>query len=173
MKRVKKKSIYIWDVAPTRKKNVNNFLLLNKMSDSEAKPVDAVKPAETEETEKEIDSTKKRTLENSESKKDKKKKKSRRRNYDDDLPKENKSDKEDEDDDEDEGDADDLGADEEADEDELLEIDESNIITGGRRTRGKVIDFKKASEELAKENGDVVEEEEEEEEEFKEPEATK
>ena len=47
----------------------------------------------------------------------------------------------------------------------MLEIDESNIITTGRRTRGKVIDFTKAAEELDKERGVVAEEEEEEEEE--------
>lgn len=47
----------------------------------------------------------------------------------------------------------------------MLEIDESNIITTGRRTRGKVIDFTKAAEELDKERGVVAEEDEEEEEE--------
>lgn len=35
---------------------------------------------------------------------------------------------------------------EEADEDNMEEIDESNIISGGRRTRGKDIDFAKAAE---------------------------
>ncbi|KAG0669553.1 Histone H2A.Z-specific chaperone [Maudiozyma exigua] len=33
-------------------------------------------------------------------------------------------------------------------EDDLNEIDTSNIITGGRRTRGKIIDYKKAAKEL-------------------------
>mgnify|MGYP003365416857 CR=1 FL=1 len=32
--------------------------------------------------------------------------------------------------------------------DDLNEIDTSNIITGGRRTRGKIIDYKKAAKEL-------------------------
>lgn len=33
-------------------------------------------------------------------------------------------------------------------EDDLAEIDTSNIITGGRRTRGKIIDYKKTAKEL-------------------------
>lgn len=119
------------------------------------------------------ESAKKRTLddaeepvENVESEKKDGKKKKRRRQYDDDLPKETKSD--DDDDESDEGDGENL--DEEAgDEDELLEIDTSNIITGGRRTRGKVIDFKKAAEELEREHGVVKEDDEDEEAEFDEP----
>lgn len=55
--------------------------------------------------------------------------------------------------------------DEDEEDDELLEIDESNIITTGRRTRGKVIDFAKAAEKLDKESGVLAEEEEEDEEE--------
>ena len=43
------------------------------------------------------------------------------------------------------------------------EIDPGNIITGGRRTRGKEIDFRKANEEL----GD--EEDEEDDDDFEEP----
>lgn len=43
---------------------------------------------------------------------------------------------------------------EEADEDNMEEIDESNIITGGRRTRGKAIDFAKAAQDLGDEEDD-------------------
>ncbi|SCV04593.1 LAME_0H19658g1_1 [Lachancea meyersii CBS 8951] len=45
---------------------------------------------------------------------------------------------------------------EDEDEDDLAEIDSSNIITGGRRTRGKVIDYKKTAEALDKESGRSV-----------------
>lgn len=38
--------------------------------------------------------------------------------------------------------------DQEEAEDDLAEIDTSNIITGGRRTRGKVIDYKKTAAEM-------------------------
>ncbi|KAI4747990.1 hypothetical protein E4T50_01757 [Aureobasidium sp. EXF-12298] len=37
---------------------------------------------------------------------------------------------------------------EEGEEDNMEEIDESNILSGGRRTRGKTIDFAKAAEGL-------------------------
>jgi hypothetical protein len=40
----------------------------------------------------------------------------------------------------------------------MEEIDTNNIISGGRRTRGKQIDFVKASEELAAEEGEEDEE---------------
>lgn len=83
------------------------------------------------------------------------KKKKRRRQYDD-LPKEPKS-EDDEEEEEEDGDEDNLG--EEEEEDDLLEIDLSNIITSGRRTRGKVIDFAEAAAKLKAEEG-VVEEEE-------------
>ncbi|SCU83097.1 LAFA_0D01706g1_1 [Lachancea sp. 'fantastica'] len=42
---------------------------------------------------------------------------------------------------------------EDEDDDDLAEIDSTNIITGGRRTRGKVIDYKKTAEKLDKEAG--------------------
>ncbi|CEP62935.1 Chz1p LALA0_S06e07294g [Lachancea lanzarotensis] len=42
---------------------------------------------------------------------------------------------------------------EDEDDDDLTEIDSTNIITGGRRTRGKVIDYKKTAEVLDKEAG--------------------
>lgn len=41
-----------------------------------------------------------------------------------------------------------LAAPEDEEEDDLAEIDTSNIITSGRRTRGKVIDYKKTAEQL-------------------------
>ena len=43
-----------------------------------------------------------------------------------------------------------IGNEGEEEEDDLAEIDTSNIITSGRRTRGKVIDYKKTAEELDK-----------------------
>lgn len=54
---------------------------------------------------------------------------------------------------------------EDEEEDDLAEIDVTNIITQGRRTRGKVIDYSKVEKELKKDNakGDGVDEEEEEE----------
>lgn len=86
----------------------------------------------------EVNDDKKRPLEEDHLRK---KKKHRRRQYDD-LPKEEPESEEGEKDEpEDEND-------EEDEEEDLLEIDESNIITSGRRTRGKVIDFKKAAEEI-------------------------
>ena len=48
-----------------------------------------------------------------------------------------------------------LSVEEEPDEDNMEEIDTDNIITDGRRTRGKAIDFAKAAEELPEdEDGD-------------------
>jgi Histone chaperone domain CHZ len=51
--------------------------------------------------------------------------------------------------------------DEEDDDDDMAEIDTSNIITSGRRTRGKTIDFAKAAQEE-----DAPEEDEEDDEDF-------
>ncbi|CCK70409.1 Chz1p KNAG_0E01450 [Huiozyma naganishii CBS 8797] len=64
----------------------------------------------------------------------------------------------DDDDDDDDSDIDDAKLDqfvgvEEEDEDDLAEIDTSNIITGGRRTRGKIIDYKKTAKELDAKSG--------------------
>lgn len=42
----------------------------------------------------------------------------------------------------------------EADDDNMEEIDTSNIISGGRRTRGRQIDFAKAAEELPEDEED-------------------
>ncbi|QLG71211.1 hypothetical protein HG535_0B02500 [Zygotorulaspora mrakii] len=53
-----------------------------------------------------------------------------------------------------------VGSDEE--EEDLAEIDTSNIITAGRRTRGKIIDYKKTAEELESKNGTELQEETEE-----------
>ncbi|SMN20429.1 similar to Saccharomyces cerevisiae YER030W CHZ1 Histone chaperone for Htz1p/H2A-H2B dimer [Maudiozyma saulgeensis] len=41
-----------------------------------------------------------------------------------------------------------MGNELEEEEDDLTEIDTTNIITSGRRTRGKIIDYKKAAREL-------------------------
>lgn len=71
---------------------------------------------------------------------EKPKKKRRRRQYDD-APKDEPESDENDDKEEPEEENDD-------EEEDLLEIDEANIITTGRRTRGKVIDFKKAAEEI-------------------------
>lgn len=38
--------------------------------------------------------------------------------------------------------------------DNMEEIDTENIINDGRRTRGRIIDFKKANEELGEDNED-------------------
>ncbi|WEJ94940.1 Histone H2A.Z-specific chaperone [Yamadazyma tenuis] len=76
------------------------------------------------------------------------KKKRRRRQYEDTVGKE-KSDDEKDDDDEEEDDGGENFDD--GEDDDLSEIDTTNIITSGRRTRGKVIDFQKASEKLAQE----------------------
>ncbi|EHN02705.1 Chz1p [Saccharomyces cerevisiae x Saccharomyces kudriavzevii VIN7] len=43
-----------------------------------------------------------------------------------------------------------MGNEGEEEDDDLAEIDTSNIITSGRRTRGKVIDYKKTAEDLDK-----------------------
>ncbi|PYD07517.1 hypothetical protein DND47_30755, partial [Pseudomonas syringae pv. syringae] len=106
-------------------------------------PVGGVKEEETTE--------KKREHEGGE-----KKRKKRRTHYDDEPPKEEaKSEDEEEDDNDADGDAEAYEENAEEEEEDLLEIDESNIITGGRRTRGKVIDFQKAAEE-----NDIPEDEE-------------
>lgn len=52
------------------------------------------------------------------------------------------------------------------DEDDLQEIELDNIVAGGRRTRGKAIDFAKANAELNAEEGD---EDEDEDDDFVEP----
>lgn len=57
------------------------------------------------------------------------------------------------------------GADEE-EEDDLKEIESDNIIAGGRRTRGKVIDFAKAAEES---KGEIEEDDEDDDEDFEAP----
>lgn len=46
-----------------------------------------------------------------------------------------------------------MGNDLDDEDDDLAEIDTTNIITTGRRTRGKIIDYKKAAEELDKADG--------------------
>jgi hypothetical protein len=47
----------------------------------------------------------------------------------------------------------------EPDEDNMEEIDTNNIITGGRRTRGRTIDFAKAAAELPEEDDEDEEDE--------------
>lgn len=54
---------------------------------------------------------------------------------------------------------------EEADDDNMEEIDTDNIITGGRRTRGRQIDFAKAAEEAK----DLDDDEDEDDDDFQEP----
>lgn len=90
-------------------------------------------------------------------------KKRRRRQYKDDVPrdkKDGKSSDEEESNDEEASENEDDGV----EEDDLVEIDTSNIISGGRRTRGKVIDFKEAAKKVDQEAGVIPEEEVEEEE---------
>lgn len=106
---------------------------------------------------------------------DKKKTHKRRRNYDEhdaEVAKDEKTEKGSGDkekaEEDDESDLDDAKLDAMVDQDEaeddLAEIDTSNIITTGRRTRGKVIDYKKTAAELEKSK----EENEEEDADFKE-----
>lgn len=111
---------------------------------------------------------------------DSKPRKRRRRQYDDEKDEkkeEDEGEEEDEDEDED-GDDDDVedpeveGDGDASEEDDLLEIDQSNIISSGRRTRGKVIDFAKAAEKLDQEQG-VLNEEDEDDEEVIDDEVTK
>lgn len=64
------------------------------------------------------------------------------------VEEEEETDDDDDDDDEEDYDGEDDGGDEEEEEDELNEIDTTNIITSGRRTRGKQIDFKDAAAKL-------------------------
>lgn len=98
-------------------------------------------------------SEKKHTLSNE--KEEKKNKRRRRRNYDEydeEITQEDgKATKNDEN--ENESDVDDekldlLMAKEDEEDDDLAEIDTANIITGGRRTRGRVIDYKKTAKAL-------------------------
>ncbi|KAF2420022.1 hypothetical protein EJ08DRAFT_653942 [Tothia fuscella] len=58
-----------------------------------------------------------------------------------------------------------VGEVEEADDDNMEEIDTDNIITGGRRTRGRNIDFVKAAEEAK----DLDDDEDDDDDDFQEP----
>jgi hypothetical protein len=100
-------------------------------------------------------------------KSDKKKKKSRHSRYAD--LEEPKTDSDDSDEDKDPVDDEKLIVEDE-EEDDLAEIDVTNIITQGRRTRGKVIDYSKVDEELKQENKDGNEDDEDEDDDFKEKE---
>ena len=105
--------------------------------------------------------------------KKKKKKKSRHSRYD--TLDEPKTDSDDSDDGNDDIDDEKLIVEDE-EEDDLAEIDATNIITQGRRTRGKVIDYSKIQAEMDKEQskGKVDEDEDEEEDDdFKEKEEKK
>lgn len=137
------------------------------MSESEDKkvPIEASEDKSVEETTKTEVATEVKAAETSKraaeeppkEKKDKKKK--RRRNYDDVPPAEDeKSSEEEEEDDVD----DDKLVVEDDEEDDLQEIDTENIITTGRRTRGKVVDYAKVAEELQKE-GNVDEDDDDDE----------
>lgn len=57
-------------------------------------------------------------------------------------------------------------AEEEEDEDDMAEIDMDNIVSEGRRTRGKAIDFAKAAQETPEED---EEEDEEDDDDFEDP----
>lgn len=130
---------------------------------SEEKAVEVPKEEVTEkvEVEEKPETVKRAAEEPVKEKSDKKKR--RRRNYDDEPPAEDEKSSGDE-----EGDDvdDDKLIVEDDEEDDLQEIDTSNIITTGRRTRGKVVDYSKVAEELSKE-GKLDEEDEDDE--FKEP----
>ncbi|KAG7894433.1 hypothetical protein OGATHE_005315 [Ogataea polymorpha] len=102
-----------------------------------------------------------------ESQEKKKKRKHSRRKYDDVPPADDKDSDEEE---EEEVDDDNLVAEDE-EEDDLQEIDTANIITTGRRTRGRVVDYSKVSEQLSKEeNTSLNDDDGEEDGDFKEPE---
>lgn len=117
--------------------------------------VEEVKPAEETELKRKSESG------------EKKEKKRRRRQYDD-APEEEEEDEE-EDDDKLDANFEDDGE----DEDDLAEIDTTNIITTGRRTRGKVIDYTKTAEKLQAEGKVGEEEDEEDDGDFKEANETK
>ncbi|KAL2107636.1 hypothetical protein VUR80DRAFT_4970 [Thermomyces stellatus] len=74
-------------------------------------------------------------------------------------------DDDDDDDDEDEDEDDEGGDGAEEEDDGMEEIDQNNIIEGGRRTRGRVIDFAKAAEE----NPAPADEDEDDDEDFQAP----
>ncbi|KAG7885121.1 hypothetical protein KL938_001378 [Ogataea parapolymorpha] len=102
-----------------------------------------------------------------ESQEKKKKRKHSRRKYDEVPPADDK----DSDEEEEEVDDDNLVVEEE-EEDDLQEIDTANIITTGRRTRGRVVDYSKVSEQLSKEeNTSLNDDDGEEDGDFREPEA--
>lgn len=123
-----------------------------KVEDS--KPVEKKASEDVEKAEEKTEGSEKKRATDGE---DKLKKRRKRRQYDD-LPKEEPESEDGEDDTKDDNRLEQEWDDDE--EEDMLEIDESNIITG-RRTRGKVIDFKKAAEELKKENKEVNSEDEE------------
>ncbi|KAH3679667.1 hypothetical protein WICMUC_000807 [Wickerhamomyces mucosus] len=113
-----------------------------------------VKNVENTVPETKVEESSKREAPVASEKKDKTKR--RRRQYDDVPTEKDEKDEEDEDEEDEEDDAK-LDAkleeddDEEEEDDDLAEIDASNIITTGRRTRGKVVDFKQAAEKLDQE----------------------
>ncbi|KAG7698666.1 hypothetical protein KL930_001444 [Ogataea haglerorum] len=102
-----------------------------------------------------------------ESQEKKKKRKHSRRKYDDVPPADDK----DSDEEEEDVDDDNLVVEEE-EEDDLQEIDTANIITTGRRTRGRIVDYSKVNEQLSKEESTSLNDDDGEEDgDFKEPEA--
>lgn len=128
------------------------------------------KPVENSTTESTTtgESNSKRQAEGGEAKKEKKR---RRRQYDD-VPDEPEEEDEDEDDEDDEKLDAKLEEEGDEEEDDLAEIDTSNIITTGRRTRGKVIDYAKTAAQLDNEAGKATgakEDEDDDDADFKEP----
>lgn len=96
---------------------------------------------------------------------EKKKRKHSRRKYEDLEPADEKDSEEEEGRDKDVDD--DKLVVEDDEDDDLVEIDTTNIITTGRRTRGKVIDYSKVEAELEKEQGgNSLDDEEEEDNDF-------
>lgn len=139
------------------------FIFAFKMSDKEVQetPIETTEatekveapatetPASEEAPAKESPDTANEELKRKNEGEPKKEKKRRRRQYDD-APEEEEEEEDDDDEDDDKLDAK-LEEDDDADEDDLAEIDSSNIITTGRRTRGKVIDYAKTAEKLDEE----------------------
>lgn len=124
---------------------------------SEDKPEAAIEKTESKEQEAETAAdTKKRGS----TQEPEKRKRHRRRQYDD-APKEEPESEEGEDEDDEKDPKAEEHEDEDEDEDDNLGgVDASNIIPGGRRTRGKKIDYKKANEEVPLPDDDEEDDEE-------------
>lgn len=119
--------------------------------------VESEEPTEVKEVEPEVKETNGKST--TEVASDKKLKGKTSKKYEDVPDEEEDEDNDDEDEDDDDVNSNDDFDDDDLEEDSLEEIDTSNIIHSGRRTRGVVIDYKKAAEKIGK---DVEDDEDEE-----------